>query len=60
MGDSISRRTCIMGREAAYSGQLVTWDEVMRSNLDLYPKDPSPNATLPPDPPRVPGVYRFV
>ena len=54
-----STMTCIMGREAAYSGQLVTWDDVMKSQLDLYPKDLSPGASLPVVPPAVPGVYRF-
>ncbi len=52
--------TCVMGREAAYSGQLVTWDQVMQSPLDLYPKDLSPNAQLPVRPPAVPGEYRFL
>ncbi|MCU0248315.1 MAG: Gfo/Idh/MocA family oxidoreductase, partial [Bryobacter sp.] len=55
-----STLACIMGREAAYSGQLVTWDQVMRSNQDLYPKDLSANATLPPAPIPVPGEYRFI
>jgi hypothetical protein len=26
-----------MGREAAYTGQEVTWDEVRNANLDLVP-----------------------
>ncbi len=51
---------CIMGREAAYSGQEVTWDQVMQSKLDLYPKDLSPGATIPVPKPPVPGEYRFV
>jgi predicted dehydrogenase len=27
----------IMGREAAYTGKVVTWDEMMKSDLDLSP-----------------------
>jgi hypothetical protein len=30
--------TCIMGRDAAYSGQKITWDMMMNSQLDLLPK----------------------
>ena len=33
-----STMTCIMARESAYSGQEITWDQMMKSNLDLYPK----------------------
>ena len=55
-----STMTCVMGREAAYSGQTITWDEVMLSKLDLYPKDLSPGAALPVRQPAVPGEYRFV
>ena len=29
--------TAIMGREAAYTGQEVTWDDVRNANLDLVP-----------------------
>ncbi len=30
--------TCIMARESAYSGEMVTWDRIMASQLDLQPK----------------------
>jgi len=30
--------TAIMGRESAYTGKLVTWDEMLKSDLDLFPK----------------------
>jgi predicted dehydrogenase len=33
-----SNLTAIMGREAAYTGKLVTWDEMMGSNMQLGPK----------------------
>jgi predicted dehydrogenase len=29
--------TAIMGREAAYTGQVVTWEQMMASDLDLSP-----------------------
>jgi len=33
-----STMSAIMGREAAYTGQVITWDEAMSSNLDLTPE----------------------
>ena len=29
----------IMGRDSAYTGKLITWDELMASNVRLGPKD---------------------
>ena len=54
-----STMTCIMARESAYSGQEITWDQVMASNLDLTPKqfDYDQSVDVPPLP--VPGVYKF-
>ena len=54
-----STMTCIMGRESAYSGQRITWDEMMKSQLDLFPKsfDYDQPMDVPPLP--VPGVYKF-
>jgi len=34
-----STLTAIMGREAAYTGQQVTWDELLNCPLDLVPTD---------------------
>jgi myo-inositol 2-dehydrogenase / D-chiro-inositol 1-dehydrogenase len=34
---AFSTLTAIMGREAAYTGYLVTWDNILRSDLDLGP-----------------------
>ncbi len=46
-----STLTCIMGREAAYTGKLVTWDEMLNSSLDLFPKEaklgPAPQHPIP-------------
>ncbi|UCE05712.1 MAG: gfo/Idh/MocA family oxidoreductase, partial [bacterium] len=33
-----SSLTAIMGRESAYTGRLVKWDEMIKSDLDLFPK----------------------
>jgi hypothetical protein len=32
-----STLTAIMGREAAYTGQELTWDEVLNAEMDLTP-----------------------
>jgi predicted dehydrogenase len=36
---AVANMAAIMGRESAYSGQKITWDEMVASSLDLYPKD---------------------
>lgn len=33
-----STMTSILGRMASYSGQVVTWDEALNSNVSLYPQ----------------------
>lgn len=55
-----STMTCIMGREAAYSGMEITWDMITASNQDLQPKsfDYKLAMTVPPVP--VPAQYKFV
>ncbi len=55
-----STMTCIMARESAYSGQELTWDQMMNSTLDLQPKtfDYDMKLDVPPLP--VPGEYKFV
>ncbi len=55
-----STMTAIMGRESAYSGQLVTWDMIMNSKLDLMPK--AFDYKLQMDPPALPepGKYSFI
>ena len=55
-----STLTCIMGREAAYSGQKITWEMIMNSKQDLLPKNFDMRTGFPPTPLPVPGVYRFV
>jgi predicted dehydrogenase len=55
-----STMTCIMARESAYSGQEITWDQIMASQLDLMPKafDYKLSMNVPPLP--VPGEYKFI
>ncbi|MGH9628569.1 MAG: Gfo/Idh/MocA family protein [Bryobacteraceae bacterium] len=54
-----STMTCIMARESAYSGEEITWDQIMASKLDLMPKafDYDLKMDIPPRP--VPGEYKF-
>jgi hypothetical protein len=55
-----STLTCIMAREAAFSGLEITWDQIMASQQDLLPKvfDYKLSMDVPPVP--VPGQYKFV
>ena len=55
-----STMTAIMGREAAYSGQKITWEMMMNSKLDLQPKDFDYDLKLDVPALPVPGVYKFV
>ena len=54
-----STMTCIMARESAYSGQQITWDQIMNSQLDLFPKAFDYDLPLDVPPLPVPGVYKF-
>ncbi len=54
-----STMTCIMGREAAYSGRKITWDMMMSSTQNLLPKEFEYKASVPVPPLPVPGVYQF-
>jgi predicted dehydrogenase len=56
-----STMIAIIGREAAYTGQRLKWDEFIKSDLDLMPKNLSfdPDAKNPPPPiprPGMPGI----
>jgi hypothetical protein len=52
--------TCIMGREAAYSGMEITWDMIMASKQDLQPKSLDYKLAMTVPPVAVPGHYEFV
>ena len=55
-----STMTAIMGRESAYSGQLVTWDMIMNSQLDLMPKAFDYKLQMEPPALPEPGKYKFI
>ena len=55
-----STMTCIMAREAAYSGQAITWDQMMASQLDLQPKAFDYNLKMDVPALPIPGEYKFM
>jgi predicted dehydrogenase len=55
-----STMTCIMGREAAYSGTEITWDMIMASKQDLQPKTLDYKLAMAVPPVATPGHYEFV
>lgn len=54
-----STMTCIMARESAYSGMEITWDMIMNSKQDLFPKQFDYDLKMESMPLPVPGVYKF-
>jgi len=60
-GDYMCKSTlmAIMGREAAYSGQMIKWDDALASDLKLGPDrpdwGPAPEVEV-----RMPGKYKFI
>lgn len=54
-----STLSAIMGREAAYTGQAITWDEILNAELDITPKSFA-FGTMPVAPVAVPGVTKLV
>jgi predicted dehydrogenase len=54
-----STLTCIMARESAYSGQEITWDMILNSKQDLFPKAFDYEQKLEAAPLPVPGQYQF-
>jgi len=60
-GDYMCKSTlmAIMGREAAYSGQIIKWDDAIASDLKLGPDKPdwgpAPEVEV-----RMPGKYKFI
>jgi hypothetical protein len=49
-----------MGRESAYSGTALTWDQMMASKLDLQPKKFGYDEKMEVPPLPVPGEYKFI
>ena len=54
-----STLTAIMGRESAYSGQEVKWDDILNSTKNIHPQTMAFSA-LPAPQVAVPGKYRFM
>lgn len=54
-----STLTAIMGRESAYSGRSVTWDEMLNSTVHRGPEKYSFEVTPPKDIVAIPGKYQF-
>jgi hypothetical protein len=50
-----SSLTAVMGREAAYTGQVVVWDDFLKSDMDLMPKNLDWNMKLEVPPVAMPG-----
>jgi predicted dehydrogenase len=50
----------ILGRMAAYTGQVITWDDAMNSKEDLSPPSYDWDLDLPVPPVAMPGVTKFV
>ena len=59
-GDYMSRSTmmAIMGRTAAYTGKVITWEQALNSKEDLSPKEYK-FGDLPTPPVAMPGVTKF-
>jgi predicted dehydrogenase len=55
-----STMTCIMARESAYTGEAITWEQIMKSQLDLQPKSFSYDEKMEVPPLPVPGQYKLV
>ena len=49
----------IMGREAAYTGQLITWDQMLACTQDLAPDSLKWADSFTPTPMPIPGVTKF-
>jgi predicted dehydrogenase len=61
-GDYMTKSTllAIMGRMAAYTGQMITWEMALNSKEDLSPPAYDWNVKLPEPPVAMPGKTRFV
>jgi len=61
-GDYMAHSTLltIQGRMAAYTGQVITWDQALESKEDLSPPRYAWDVPLPDPPVAMPGVTRFV
>ncbi len=49
-----------MARESAYTGQEITWEQIMKSNLELLPNNMESGPKLGIPAPPVPGEYKLI
>ncbi|MCM8535964.1 MAG: Gfo/Idh/MocA family oxidoreductase [Lentisphaeraceae bacterium] len=56
----ISSMTGVMGRMAAYSGKVVTWEHMMKSKEDLTPPTYDLSASMSEPPVAQPGIYELI
>ncbi|MEO8427717.1 MAG: Gfo/Idh/MocA family oxidoreductase [Verrucomicrobiota bacterium] len=54
-----STLTAIMGREAAYSGQSITWEQMLNSNVSRAPDKYDFETPPPPEEVPIPGKYKM-
>ena len=53
-----STLTAIMGRMAAYSGSVVTWEQALNSKVEQMPANLSIDSKIETNPVPVPGKYK--
>ncbi|HRJ09762.1 MAG TPA: Gfo/Idh/MocA family oxidoreductase [Prosthecobacter sp.] len=56
----LSTLVAIMGREAAYTGQLITWDQMLACAQDLAPDDLKWGDSFTPSAMPMPGITKFL
>ena len=56
----LSTLVAILGREAAYTGQRITWQQILESKQDLAPDNLAWDDAFTPTPMPRPGVTAFV
>ena len=56
----LSTLVAIMGREAAYTGQQITWEQITGSMQDLAPDTLAWKDSFEPTPMPQPGVTKFI
>jgi predicted dehydrogenase len=56
----LSTLVAIMGREAAYTGQRITWEQMLASQQDLAPDDLTWDTEFDPGSHPLPGITKFI
>lgn len=61
-GDRMASSTllAILGRQAAYTGAQITWEQILESKQDSFPNPFDPKGSLPDAPMPRPGITKFV